>query len=145
MMGRWMPFVASLFAGLVFGLGLLVAGMADPRKVLAFLDLAGPWDPSLALVMAGAIAVALPAFAWARRRRQSLLGQPMRLPTERRADRRLVVGSLLFGAGWGLAGLCPGPAIVVLGTGQAKAVVFFVAMLAGMGLFDALVRKGDAE
>jgi hypothetical protein len=137
-----MQWVASLFAGLVFGLGLLVAGMADPRKVLAFLDLAGPWDPSLALVMAGAIAVALPAFALAGRRRQSLLGQPMRLPAERHVDRRLVVGSLLFGAGWGLAGLCPGPAIVLLGTGQAKAIVFFLAMLAGMGLFEALERKG---
>jgi uncharacterized membrane protein YedE/YeeE len=129
-------FVAIAFlAGLVFGIGLLLSGMADPAKVLGFLDLAGDWDPSLALVMAGAIAVAAVGFAVARRRTNSLLGAPMQLPTKRTIDRRLVVGSTLFGAGWGLAGFCPGPALVALGMGEAKAIVFVVAMLAGMGLF----------
>ena len=129
-------FVAIAFlAGLVFGIGLLLSGMADPAKVLGFLDLAGDWDPSLALVMAGAIAVAAVGFAVARRRAKSLLGAPIQLPTKRTINRRLIVGSTLFGAGWGLAGFCPGPALVALGMGEAKAIVFVVAMLAGMGLF----------
>src|SRR5437870_1042194 len=103
---------ASLLAGLVFGLGLIVSGMANPAKVLGFLDLAGHWDPSLAFVMAGAIAVGAVAFALASRRTQSLLGTEMRLPSARHIDRRLVVGSVLFGIGWGIAGFCPGPALV---------------------------------
>ena len=126
--------VASFVAGLVFGLGLLLAGMANPAKVLAFLDLAGAWDPSLALVMAGAVAVGSVAFGLARRRATSLLGAPMQLPTARTIDRRLVVGSVVFGIGWGLAGFCPGPALVALGEGAGQAVVFVVAMLAGMAL-----------
>ncbi len=126
----------ALLAGLVFGLGLLLSGMADPAKVLGFLDLAGAWDPSLAFVMAGAIAVGVPAFALARRRTTALLGGQMRLPTATAIDRRLVVGSLLFGAGWGLAGFCPGPALVALGLGAPQAVVFVAAMLAGMGVFE---------
>ena len=129
-------FVAIAFlAGLVFGIGLLLSGMADPAKVLGFLDLAGPWDPSLALVMAGAIAVAAAGFAVARRRVKSLLGAPIQLPAKRTVDRRLIVGSTLFGAGWGLAGFCPGPALVALGMGEAKAIVFVLSMLTGMGLF----------
>lgn len=139
-----MQILTSLLAGLVFGLGLILSGMADPAKVLGFLDLAGAWDPSLALVMGGAIAVGLPAFALARRRSQSLLGTPMRLPTVRRIDRRLVGGSLLFGIGWGIAGFCPGPALVALGMGKAQALVFVVAMLAGMGLFELLERRRRA-
>lgn len=127
--------LAALLAGLLFGLGLIVSGMADPAKVLAFLDLAGRWDPSLAFVMGGAIVVGVPAFAWARRRKQSLLGQPMQLPAGGRVDRRLVLGSLLFGMGWGMAGICPGPALVLLGEGVGKALVFVLAMLAGMALF----------
>jgi uncharacterized membrane protein YedE/YeeE len=132
---------ASLLAGLVFGLGLIVSGMANPAKVLGFLDLAGAWDPSLALVMVGAIAVGLVAFWVARGRTLSLLGTAMKLPAARHIDRRLVVGSLLFGAGWGVAGFCPGPALVALGMGQVKAVVFVAAMLAGMALFEALERR----
>lgn len=129
---------ATLLAGLVFGLGLIVSGMANPAKVLGFLDLAGSWDPSLALVMGGAIAVGLGAFAVAERRRDSWLGWPMQLPRARHIDHRLVLGGLAFGAGWGLAGFCPGPALVALGMGQAKALVFVAAMLAGMLLFEAL-------
>jgi uncharacterized membrane protein YedE/YeeE len=138
-----MRVVASLLAGLVFGLGLIVSGMADPAKVLGFLDLAGAWDPSLALVMAGAIGVGLVAFAVAGRRTTSLLGAEMQLPTARHVDRRLLVGSLLFGIGWGLAGFCPGPGLVALGMGEVKAVVFVAAMLAGMGLFELIeARRG---
>ncbi|CAN5386732.1 YeeE/YedE thiosulfate transporter family protein [soil metagenome] len=136
--------VASLLAGLVFGLGLIVSGMADPHKVLSFLDLAGPWDPSLAFVMAGAIGVAAVAFAVARKRTSSLLGGAMKLPTSRVIDRRLVVGSLLFGIGWGMAGFCPGPALVAVGMGEAKALVFVAAMLAGMGIFELLERRKNA-
>lgn len=126
----------SLLAGLVFGLGLIASGMANPAKVLGFLDLAGAWDPSLAFVMAGAIAVGALAFFAARQRTQSLLGAEMKLPTSRQIDRRLVGGSVLFGIGWGVAGFCPGPALVALGMGQIKALVFVAAMLAGMGLFE---------
>ena len=128
----------SLLAGLVFGLGLIVSGMANPAKVLGFLDLAGAWDPSLALVMGGAVGVGIVAFAVARRRRLSLLGAEMKLPTARQIDRRLIGGSLLFGIGWGVAGFCPGPALTALGMGEVKALVFVAAMLAGMGIFEML-------
>lgn len=130
-----MVFIAALLSGLVFGLGLLVSGMANPAKVLGFLDLGGLWDPSLAFVMGGAIAVAAVAFAVARRRSVSLLGTAMHLPSARQIDRRLVGGSLLFGVGWGVAGFCPGPALVGVGMGLAQAGVFVAAMLVGMGLF----------
>lgn len=137
-----MPLViASLLSGLVFGLGLIVSGMANPAKVLGFLDLAGPWDPSLAFVMGGAVGVSAVAFMLARRRKLSLLGAPVALPTARRLDRRLIGGSLLFGIGWGIAGFCPGPGLVSLGTGEFKAVVFVGAMLLGMGLFELLERR----
>jgi len=127
--------LAALSAGLLFGLGLIVSGMADPAKVLGFLDLAGQWDPSLALVMGGAIAIGLPAFTLARKRQRTLLGEPMQLPTARTIDRRLVLGSLLFGVGWGIAGICPGPALVLLGMASGKGLAFVLAMLAGMLLF----------
>lgn len=135
---------ASLVSGLVFGLGLIVSGMANPAKVLGFLDIAGVWDPSLALVMVGAIAVAAIAFAVARRRTVSLLGAAMKLPTARDIDRRMVLGSVLFGIGWGVAGFCPGPALVALGMGQGNALVFVLAMLAGMGIFELLERRKQA-
>jgi len=133
--------LSSLLAGLVFGLGLIVSGMANPAKVLGFLDLAGPWDPSLAFVMAGAIAVGFLAFLLAKKRRLSFLGAEMKLPPAGRIDRRLVAGSLLFGAGWGLAGFCPGPGLVALGMGEPKAAVFVLAMLAGMAIFELLERR----
>ena len=128
--------LTSLLAGLVFGLGLIVSGMANPAKVLGFLDLAGAWDPSLALVMAGAIAVGFFAFLVAQNRSRSLLGAEMKLPSATHIDRRLVTGSVLFGMGWGLAGFCPGPGLVALGMGQPKAVAFVAAMLAGMVVFE---------
>ena len=101
--------IFALLSGLIFGIGLIVAGMANPAKVLGFLDLAGLWDPSLALVMGGAIAVGSVAFAIAKRKTKSFLGLPIQLPTISQIDRRLIVGSLLFGMGWGLAGICPYP------------------------------------
>ena len=131
----------SLLAGLVFGLGLILSGMADPAKVLGFLDLAGAWDPSLAFVMAGAIAVAALAFALAKKRTVSVLGTAMKLPTSRDVDRRLVIGSVLFGIGWGVAGFCPGPGLVALGMGELKALVFVGAMLVGMGIFELIERR----
>ena len=133
--------LSSLLAGLVFGLGLIVSGMANPAKVIGFLDPAGHWDPSLALVMAGAIAVGAIAFALARTRSASFLDAPMRLSTDKRIDRRLLAGALVFGVGWGIAGFCPGPALVAIGMGSAKAVVFVVAMLAGMGIFQIAEKR----
>ena len=126
----------SFLAGLVFGLGLMVSGMTNPAKVLGFLDLAGTWDPSLALVMAGAIAVGLVAFAIAKRRQTTWLGSPLFIPVAKHIDRRLVIGSALFGVGWGLAGICPGPALVLVGGGVTKGLIFVAAMLVGMGLFE---------
>ena len=140
-----MATLISLLAGLVFGIGLIVSGMANPAKVLGFLDLAGPWDPSLAFVMAGAISVGAIAFGVARKRAISLLGVPMKLPGGGPLDRRLVLGSLVFGVGWGIAGFCPGPAIVALGMGELKAIVFVAAMLAGMGVFELLERRGASR
>ena len=133
----WQRALESLL-GLLFGLGLLLAGMTDPAKVLAFLDLAGAWDPSLALVMGGAIVVGLGAFALATQRQRTLLGGPLVLPTATAIDRRLLAGSALFGVGWGLAGFCPGPALVSLGLGDARVVVFVAAMLGGMAVFEVL-------
>jgi uncharacterized membrane protein YedE/YeeE len=131
--------------GLLFGCGLLLSGLANPAKVLAFLDLAGPWDPSLALVMGGAIAVGLLAFSLAKKRRTSLLGEPMRLPQRSDIDRPLVLGSLGFGVGWGLAGFCPGPALVALGSGAPKAALFVLAMLVGMGLYELVQGRSRPE
>src|SRR6478736_9459216 len=136
-----MSLLVAMFSGLLFGVGLMVSGMANPAKVLGFLDLAGRWDPSLAFVMAGAIAVGSLAFAAAGRRTRSLIGLEMRLPQGRTIDRRLLAGSLLFGVGWGIAGFCPGPALVALGMGQAKALAFVAAMLAGMAVFELLERR----
>ena len=140
-----MTVLLAFLSGLVFGLGLIASGLANPAKIVGFLDLAGAWDPSLVFVMAGAVAVGAIAFAVARRRTVSLLGLPMRMPATGGIDRRLVVGSLLFGIGWGWGGFCPGPAIVALGMGQEKALVFFIAMLAGMGLFELLEHRAASR
>lgn len=131
--------------GLVFGWGLLLSGMTDPGKVQGFLDLFGHWDPSLALVMGGAIAVGIFAFALARRRSSAILGGPIRLPASNEIDRRLIAGSLIFGAGWGLAGFCPGPGIVAMAAGEIKAAVFVAAMLVGMLGLQLLERRGGAK
>jgi len=136
--------VSEFAVGLLFGLGLILAGMTDPGKVIGFLDLFGAWDPSLALVMGGAIGVGIFAFAIARKRTTSFFGGAMHLPTRSDVDQRLIVGSLAFGAGWGLAGFCPGPAIVSMAAGQPKALLFFVAMMVGMGVFEVMERRRDS-
>ena len=126
----------ALSSGLVFGLGLILGGMTDPGKVKGFLDVAGAWDPSLALVMGGAIAVGVFAFAAARRRSLSWSGDRMDIPATRVIDARLIAGGVLFGTGWGLGGFCPGPALVAMSAGLGSAAVFVIAMLAGMVLHD---------
>ena len=132
---------ASLVAGLLFGLGLALAGMTLPSKVLGFLDVTGDWDPSLALVMGGAIAVHATLQRLIRRRERPLFDARFHLPTRTDIDRRLVVGAALFGVGWGLVGLCPGPALVTAATGAPWALVFVVAMAAGMLLQRALEER----
>jgi len=124
----------ALVAGAIFGLGLAVSGMTDPDKVLNFLDVAGTWDPSLALVMGAALAVATPGFAWLRRRGCTLDGGALPAQPGSRIDRRLLIGSAMFGIGWGLAGYCPGPALANLAHGGSDAIVFVVAMLVGSRL-----------
>lgn len=136
-----MPVFTAGLAGVIFGIGLLLSGMADPAKVQGFLDLAGRWDPSLAMVMVGAIAVGVVGFAIAKRQTHSLLKQPMQLPTATVLDRKLVIGSALFGIGWGLAGVCPGPALVTLAMGIPQAIGFVVAMLFGMQLLHFIRTK----
>lgn len=135
-----MALIAGL-AGLIFGLGLITSGMGNPAKVQNFLDFFGSWDPSLGLVMGGAVAVGLLAFAWARQRRTSLLGEPMQWPTAKAVDRELLTGAALFGIGWGLAGFCPGPAVMNLATLQPEVWLFVVAMLLGMWTQHAWAKK----
>lgn len=138
-----MQMLVTYLAGVIFGVGLCISGMSRPEKVLGFLDIAGLWDPSLAFVMAGAIGVAFFAFRLAATRARAWLGDPMRLPTSTTVDRRLLAGSAIFGLGWGLAGVCPGPAIVDLGFLDPRAAVFVVAMLAGMVAEGLVARAND--
>ena len=133
--------ISEFLVGLLFGLGLILSGMTDPSKVIGFLDIFGLWDPSLALVMGGAIAVGFFAFAFAKKRTVNFLGGALHLPTSSQIDKPLVIGAVLFGAGWGLAGFCPGPALVSLASGHIKAAVFVLFMLAGMQLFEMLSRQ----
>ncbi|QOT79396.1 YeeE/YedE family protein [Cupriavidus basilensis] len=135
-----MTAIAALLAGLLFGIGLMVSGMANPAKVLGFLDLTGRWDPSLAFVMVGAIAIGSLAFFIASRRKHSFLGLPVQLPASTAITPRLVLGSTAFGIGWGLAGFCPGPALVAMGAGYPKAAGFVAAMVAGMVVFEVVER-----
>jgi uncharacterized membrane protein YedE/YeeE len=133
--------ISEFLVGLFFGLGLILSGMTDPGKVLGFLDLAGSWDPSLALVMGGAIAVGFFAFAIAQKRTVNFLGGALHLPKSNQIDKPLVIGATLFGAGWGLAGFCPGPGLVSLASGQIKGAMFVVFMLLGMQLFEVWNRQ----
>lgn len=128
-------FIAAI-SGIIFGLGLIIAGMTEPSKVLAFLDLFGAWDPSLALVMAGAIGIAIVPFTILRKRTLAWSGELLRFPKKTEIDSRLIGGSLLFGIGWGIAGICPGPSIVLLGAGIAKGAAFVLMMCLGMWLAD---------
>ena len=132
--------ISEFLVGLLFGLGLILSGMTDPGKVLGFLDISGLWDPSLALVMAGAIAVGFFAFTIAKKRTVNFLGGALHLPKSNQIDKPLVIGAMLFGAGWGLAGFCPGPGLVSLASGNLKAAVFVALMLVGMQLFEIFNR-----
>ncbi len=132
---RSRPLLSAGLAGLLFGLGLAISGMADPARVLAFLDPLGAWDPSLALVMAGALAVSVPGFAWVRRQGRARWG-PLHLPSARAIDPRLWAGAALFGIGWGLAGYCPGPLLASLGQLSPESVWAVPAMLAGFWIAD---------
>ena len=136
-----MRMAIALLSGLLFGFGLLLSGMANPAKVLGFLDLAGAWDPSLALVMVGAIATAFIPMQWIQRSGRTLRGEVPQLPSNRQVDRRLIIGSLLFGAGWGVAGFCPGPALVAAGALMPQTLLFVAAMLIGMWLFGWYDRR----
>ena len=136
-----MSSLIAVLSGLLFGIGLLASGMTDPAKVKGFLDLFGLWDPSLALVMGGAIAIGLIGFTLASRRTNSWSGEPIDLPKSTVVDWRLVLGGILFGVGWGIAGYCPGPGIVAASAGSLAAGVFVVAMLAGMTIHDRLIAK----
>jgi uncharacterized membrane protein YedE/YeeE len=134
-----MPLIISAFAsGLLFGLGLIISRMVDPAKVLGFLDIFGNWDPSLALVMGGAVVVSSIGYAVAKRRGFPLLAPRIEVPNRRDLDPRLLTGAGLFGVGWGLVGLCPGPALTALSFGPLPILVFVAAMIAGMILFQAL-------
>ena len=138
---KMLTHLIALLTGLIFGLGLIVSGMVNPDKVQDFLDLSGSWDPSLAFVMGGAIAVGFLAFTFAKRRNQTFMGTPIHLPTTHLIDKRLVLGSLAFGIGWGMAGICPGPGLVLVGSGNVQGMVFVAAMLIGMGIFELLERR----
>jgi len=133
--------ISEFLVGLLFGLGLILSGMTDPGKVLGFLDISGMWDPSLALVMAGAIAVGFFAFAIAKKRTVNFLGGALHLPKSNQIDKPLVIGATLFGAGWGLAGFCPGPGLVSLASGQIKGAMFVGSMVLGMQLFEVWNRQ----
>ena len=133
--------VIEFVLGLTFGLGLLISGMTDPGKVQGFLDLAGLWDPSLAFVMGGGVMVGLLAFGWAKKKTCSLSGAPFHWPEVTQIERPLVLGSLMFGLGWGLAGFCPGPALVAMASGNDKALIFVLAMMVGMALFELFKKK----
>ena len=128
----------ALLSGVVFGLGIILSGMVNPAIVLAFLDITGNWDSSLLWVMGGAVAVGFIAFALAKKRTNSYLGLSMQIPAVTKIDSRLLLGSLVFGVGWGVAGICPGPAVVLAGTGSTDALVFLIAMLLGMNIYQNL-------
>ena len=134
--------ICALLAGLIFGLGLIVSGMANPEKVIGFLNIFGRWDPSLAFVMGGAIFVGVFSFKYIVKREKTLLGGSLHLSNEKSINKRLIFGSLIFGLGWGVAGFCPGPALVSLGMGSLKGALFVIAMLAGMLTFK-LVQKNN--
>jgi uncharacterized membrane protein YedE/YeeE len=133
---RVVPVITAFAFGLLFGVGLVISGMTDPDRVRGFLDVAGQWNPSLALVMGGAIILAAPGFYFARLRKQAVLGDAIVIPDGRLIDKRLVGGAAIFGIGWGLSGICPGPSLVLLGYGAHGAIIFVVALIAGSHLAD---------
>ena len=132
--------IITLLAGLIFGLGLIISGMTNPAKVIGFLDIAGRWDPSLMFVMLGGIAVAFVGFQFVRDKSQTIFDDAIHLPGKTHISKELIIGSLLFGAGWGLAGFCPGPALVAMGAGYKEAFIFVMAMIVGMTIHDHLFK-----
>lgn len=128
--------LSALAAGILFGLGLVVSQMTNPEKVIGFLDLFGQWDPSLAFVMAGALIVTTIGYRLTTKKPRPLFDNTFQIPSNQQIDKRLALGSVLFGAGWGLVGLCPGPAVAALAIGGLPVIVFFIAMGAGMVLFE---------
>ncbi|MFZ9615392.1 MAG: DUF6691 family protein [Fluviibacter sp.] len=135
-----MQWVTAGLAGLLLGLGLILSGMANPAKVIGFLDVAGPWDPSLGLVMGGGLVVGSIGFALLKKQPKTLSGEPLNLPASRKIDLRLILGSVLFGIGWGITGICPGPGLVLLGAGIPEGVIYVASLLAGMTLYS-LIEK----
>ena len=135
-----LQWVTAGLAGLLLGLGLILSGMANPAKVVGFLDVTGLWDPSLALVMGGGLVVGAIGFGRLRRQHNTLLGEPLNLPTSRAINVRLIAGSVLFGIGWGLTGICPGPGLVLLGAGLDAGLIYVLALLAGMVLYSVIER-----
>lgn len=132
--------IMTLLSGIVFGLGLIISGMTNPAKVIGFLDIAGAWDPSLTFVMIGGIAVAFVGFKFVQDKTQAMFDEPIHLPGTTHISKELVIGSLLFGAGWALAGFCPGPALVTMGAGYKEAFIFVMAMIVGMTIHDHLFK-----
>lgn len=139
-MNRGLQWLTAGLAGLLLGLGLILSGMANPAKVVGFLDVAGPWDPSLGLVMGGGLVVGSVGFALLKKRQVTLLGEPLNLPVSRKIDIRLIFGSVLFGIGWGITGICPGPGLVLLGAGIPEGVIYMVSLLAGMALYSVIEK-----
>ncbi|MBN6362714.1 YeeE/YedE family protein [Providencia huaxiensis] len=131
-----MPILIALISGILFGLGLVIAGMGNPAKILAFLDITGTWDPSLLITMAVGMVISGMTFLWVKKRSVSLLNCPLQIPTNQTIDKKLVTGSVLFGMGWGLAGICPGPALLLTGMGLTQGIIFTLAMVAGMAIFQ---------
>ena len=135
-----MPIIIALVSGILFGLGLLLAGMGNPAKILAFLDITGNWDPSLLVTMAVAMVISGIAFQLVKKRKTSVLNCPLQIPSSNVIDKKLVIGSVLFGLGWGLGGICPGPAILLTGMGLTQGILFALAMIAGMAIFQLFQR-----
>lgn len=135
--GQW---ITAGLAGLLLGLGLIFSGMANPAKVVGFLDVAGPWDPSLGLVMGGGLVIGSIGFALLKKQPRTLLGEPLNLPSSRKIDERLIAGSVLFGIGWGVTGICPGPGLVLLGAGVPEGVIYMASLLAGMSLYSVIEK-----
>ena len=140
-MNRGAQWITAALAGLLLGLGLILSGMANPAKVIGFLDVAGPWDPSLGLVMGGGLIVGSIGFALLKKQPKTLLGEPLNLPTSRKIDLRLIMGSVLFGMGWGITGVCPGPGLVLLGAGIPEGVIYVASLLAGMTLYSVIEKR----
>lgn len=136
-----MASLVALLAGITFGMGIILSGMVNPAIVLAFLDITGDWDSSLLWVMGGAVTMGSIAFSIAKKQKYSYLWASMKVPAATKIDTRLLAGSFLFGAGWGIAGICPGPALVLAGTGKAEAFIFLLAMLLGMAIYELLQQK----